>query len=96
MLINAVIYTFPADKADAVATILVQLATASKREPGCFHFDVSRANDDPRVFVLYEEWADQAALDAHYASDHFIKLGVMGIRPLAESRLAYKCTPLTA
>jgi len=96
MLVNAVTYTFPAEKADAVAPVLIELATASRRESGCLGFDVSRSNDDPRVFVLYEKWRDQAALDAHYATDHFIALGVNGIRPLAESRLAHKCTPLIA
>lgn len=96
MLINAVIYTFPADKADDVARILVELAGKTRAEPGCLGFEVNRSNDDARAFVLYEKWADQTALDAHYASEHFIALGVNGIRPLAESRLAYKCTPLTA
>ena len=48
----------------------------------------------PRTFVLYEKWRDQAALDAHYATEHFTRLGVNGVRPLATSRLAVKGTPV--
>jgi quinol monooxygenase YgiN len=94
MLVNAVIYTFPTADADNVAGILAQLASLSRLEKGCRGFEVARSNDDPRVFVLYEQWADRNALDAHYATEHFIKLGVNGIRPLAESRIGHLCTPL--
>ncbi len=95
MLVNTVIYTFPADKADDAARLLVDLAAASRSEPGCHRFEVSRSNDDPRVFVLSEEWADSAALDAHFATEHFVTYGANGIRRLAESRVAYQCTPLS-
>jgi quinol monooxygenase YgiN len=74
--------------------MFAQLASLSRLETGCHGFEAARSNDDPRVFVLYEQWADQAALDTHYATEHFQRLGVNGIRPLAESRLAHKCTPL--
>ncbi len=96
MLVNAVIYTFSSEHADDAAGMLAQLASLSRLEKGCHGFEAARSNDDPRVFVLFEQWTDQAALDAHYATDHFIKLGANGIRPLAESRVAHKCTPLIA
>jgi quinol monooxygenase YgiN len=94
MLVNAVIYTFPADKAEEAARSLRPLRDGSRTEPGCITFEVSRSNDDPNAFVLYEEWADQAALDVHYKTENFIKYGVNGIRALASSRLAHRCTPL--
>jgi quinol monooxygenase YgiN len=94
MLVNAVIYTFPADKAEEAARALRPLRDGSRTEPGCITFEVSRSNDDPNAFVLYEEWADQAALDVHYKTENFIKYGVNGIRALASSRLAHRCTPL--
>lgn len=94
MLVNAVIYTFPADKVETASGMLRSLRAASRAEPGCITFDVSRSNDDPNSFVLYEEWQDQAALDVHYQTEHFQKFGVNGIRPLATNRLAHRCTPL--
>jgi quinol monooxygenase YgiN len=96
MLVNAVIYTVPADKSDEAANILGRLASLSRLEPGCLGFEACRSNDDPNVFVLFERWADQAALDTHFATPHFIELGLKGIRALAQSRSGYKCTPLIA
>lgn len=95
MLVNAVIYTFAAESVDTVVPILRELAAASRREPGCLGFDVNRSNDDPNAFILYERWTDAAALEAHYRTEHFITLGVNGIRPLAVSRLAHRCSPLS-
>ena len=89
MLANAVLYTFPADKADQAADILRELGAASRAEPGCIGYEVAR-DDEGTAFVLFEKWRDQAALDAHYASEHFTRLGVNGLRVLATNRQAVK------
>jgi quinol monooxygenase YgiN len=94
MLVNAVIYTFPAEKAEEAARTLRSLRDASRAEPGCITFDVSRGIEDANAFVLYEEWRDQDALDVHYKTDHFEKFGINGIRALATSRIAHRCRPL--
>ena len=94
MLVNAVIYTFPADKAAEAERTLVELRDASRAEPGCITFDVSRSVEDENVFVLYEEWDDQVALDVHYATEHFTRLGINGIRKLASERIGHRCRSL--
>jgi quinol monooxygenase YgiN len=94
MLVNAVIYTVPADKVEEAIRALRSLRDASRAEAGCITFDVSRSVDDSSAFVLYEEWRDQAALDEHYKTDHFNRFGVNGIRTLAVNRLAHRCLPL--
>jgi quinol monooxygenase YgiN len=94
MLVQTVIYTFPADKTDEAAGALRSLRDASRGETGCLTFDVTRSTDDANVFVLYEEWKDKAALDFHYETEHFKKYGINGIRVLAANRLAYHCAPL--
>lgn len=55
-------------------------------EPGCITFDVYRGIDNPRLFVLFEQYADRAAVDAHIAADHFTEVAVKVLRPLLESR----------
>jgi quinol monooxygenase YgiN len=94
MLVNAVIYTFPAERVEEAVRTLRSLRDASRSEPGCVTFDVSRGTEDANAFVLYEEWRDQAALDEHYATPHFATFGTNGIRALATSRIAYRCRPL--
>jgi quinol monooxygenase YgiN len=94
MLVNAVIYTVPPEKAEEAARTLRSLRDASRAEPGCVTFDVSRGIEDSGAFVLYEEWRDQAALDEHYQTAHFQTYGINGIRALAVNRLAHRCVPL--
>lgn len=93
MLVNAVLYVLPADKAEEAARILVELRAASLREDGCLGYEAARG-EDGTTFVLYETWRDQAALDAHYRTEHFTRLGTNGLRTLATSRQAVKGTPL--
>ncbi len=94
MLVNAVVYTFPPEKADMAAELLVQLRDASRTEPGCLRYDVARSIENPEVFVLHEEWVDQAALDFHYATEHFTAIGLNTVRPLAINRAGHRCRPL--
>ncbi len=91
MLINAVIYTVPLEKADEAERYLRELAVASRAEEGCLGYEVTRGNEPDRgTFVLFEKWRDQAALDDHMRAEHFVRLGVNGFRPLAASRQAIK------
>ncbi len=46
-------------------------ARSLAREAGCLRFDVLRPEGTSEDVLLYEIYADQAAVDAHLASDHF-------------------------
>lgn len=93
MLMNAVIYTFPADKVAEAKGMLTKLSAASLAEAGCTAFDVAQSLDDPNTLVLHEEWSDQAALDLHYKTAHFEEYGLNGIRKLATARVGHRCQP---
>ena len=70
----------------AVERSLVTNAVASREEPGCQEFTVLRAIDEPRTYLLYEAYDDEAAFAAHRESDHF-KTHVLGDAvPRLESR----------
>ncbi|MBW4473931.1 MAG: antibiotic biosynthesis monooxygenase [Stenomitos rutilans HA7619-LM2] len=45
---------------------LLSLLTPTRAESGCITFDLLQDTSNPTVFVLYENWKDQAALDAHF------------------------------
>lgn len=40
-------------------------------EPGCLRFDVLQDVADENVYIFYEIYKDEAALDAHRAAPHF-------------------------
>lgn len=47
---------------------------AVREEPGNNAYIMNRSKDNPRMFVFYEEYTDQAAFDAH--RKHLGELGV--------------------
>jgi quinol monooxygenase YgiN len=63
-------------KEDELAATLRELADASRQEPGCELYIPTQDPESPRSFLLYEQYVDKAALDAHAASEHFQRLAV--------------------
>lgn len=58
-------------KGDALAALLTEQAGVVLRsEPGCLYYRLHRSNDDPDLFVFYEAYVNQAALEAHRHSPH--------------------------
>jgi quinol monooxygenase YgiN len=48
---------------DRAAEIIRELTAASSAEPGAVHYIPHRDPENPRVFVLYEQYRDKAAFD---------------------------------
>ena len=58
---------------------------ATRAEPGVLHYELWREAEGERRFVFNELYVDDAAVQAHMASDHFKALGVAS-RDLAAAR----------
>ena len=52
--------------------IAVNAKASLEREMGCKRFDVLVESEEPRRFVLYEIYEDQAAFDDHLVSSHYL------------------------
>jgi len=60
---------------DAFAAAIAENARASREgEPGCRQFDVCCDPADARRFFLYELYDDEAAVQAHLRSPHFLQM----------------------
>jgi quinol monooxygenase YgiN len=58
-------------KGDALAALLTEQAAAVlAAEPGCLLYRPHRSTRDPDVFVFYEVYVDEAALEAHRQAPH--------------------------
>jgi (4S)-4-hydroxy-5-phosphonooxypentane-2,3-dione isomerase len=74
-------------QADLVERTLRQMADAvAANEPACLVYRAARSTEDPDVFVLYEEYEDEAALLAHRETEHFRDLIEGVIVPVLISR----------
>jgi len=94
MIITSIHYTFASNDAEKAEALFRELRDASVKEPGVIQFEVGRSTDDPNIFALWEVYRDQAASDAHRESEHFKRLVLNGIRPIAQQRNAATVIPL--
>jgi quinol monooxygenase YgiN len=70
---------FRSDDRERVAELLVTLAQASRLEPGCVTYIPHIVDGEPDTVVIYEQYRDRAAADAHRASPHFREHVVGGL-----------------
>jgi quinol monooxygenase YgiN len=55
------------------------LALASRQEPGCISYIPHELAGDSSLVMIYEQYRDEAALEAHRASLHFHKYAIGGL-----------------
>ena len=70
---------------DAFVAAARDCIAASRGEPGVLYYDLWREVEGERQFVFNELYVDDAAVQAHMASDHFKAFG-MAARDLAAAR----------
>ena len=58
----------------------------SRKEPGCLQYIGHQSIDDPRRFLLYEQYKDKAALDAHRNASYFKQYVNGGLDQIMEQR----------
>jgi quinol monooxygenase YgiN len=68
----------PEDR-EEITEILRGLTEASRQEPGCVTYIPHRLEGDRDTVLIYEQWKDAAAADAHRQSAHFKKYAVGGL-----------------
>jgi (4S)-4-hydroxy-5-phosphonooxypentane-2,3-dione isomerase len=84
MYVNAVdLDIVPAEREKYLAAI-TENGAAAVTEPGCRRFDVLNLSSDPNHFLLYEVYDNEAAFQAHRASDHFKKYAEVTAKMVAK------------
>ena len=71
---------------DRVQEALEKLTGPSRAEPGCRQYQALQSLDEPREFLIYEAYDDEAAYEAHGSSEHFRRYAAEEGIPLLESR----------
>jgi quinol monooxygenase YgiN len=94
MLILVVRVLIKAGQEEDVLVPFRKLEEATRREPGCISYTVQRSRENPRRYLIYEQYTDQAALDAHRATPHFKDYATNGFFPMVEVREAELFDPI--
>ena len=87
MLVLVVSWMAKHGKEAETREILRKLAAEARKEPGCLGFLVHQHSDDPRRFLLYEQYHGREGYEAHMATEPF-KENILGkVVPMLESRV---------
>ena len=96
MIVLAVTWVANPGKEAEVAGIFRKLEAASRQEPGCLMYMVHRHRTDTARFFIYEQYRDDAALEAHRQSQHFQQYAVTALNGIGERREGELYYPLSS
>jgi quinol monooxygenase YgiN len=95
MICLAVTFVVKPGHEDEAIEFFKTLTKYTLEEPGCRMYLAHRSTTEPRRFFLYEQYDDQAALDAHRAAPHFEQFAKNGLFTVIESRVPELYIPLS-
>jgi len=75
----------PEDRAEVTETLRL-LAAASRQEPGCVSYIPHLVVGDQDTVLIYEQYRDAAAQDAHRDSEHYKQFAVGGLFQMMKER----------
>ena len=73
MVVLAVTWMAKTGREADVASLFAKLSEESRKEPGCAMYQVHRHRTEPRRFFIYEQYRDDAALEAHRSAPYFLQ-----------------------
>ena len=76
--------TVKTDKVKAFTEVAREIIEKTKMEPGCKSYQLYQNPYDATKFIFVEEYKNQAAIDAHFASDYFKAFGTKMADMVAE------------
>ena len=94
MLSFTVRMRFEQDEMEKIVEILHPLTTASRQEPGCVSYVPHLVEADPTTVVIYEQYADEAALEHHRNTPHFHKYVIGGLYQWMKDRQVENLTAI--
>jgi quinol monooxygenase YgiN len=84
MVVLAVTWMAKAGHEAETAAILAKLTEEARKEPGCAMFQVHRHKTELRRFFIYEKYNDDAALEAHRVTPHFLQFARKDLPKVAD------------
>ena len=79
MLSFTVRMTFAQEEHTEIAEMLRHLTAASRQEPGCVSYIAHFLEGDQGTVLIYEQYADEAALEHHRTTPHFHQYAIGGL-----------------
>jgi quinol monooxygenase YgiN len=84
MVVLAVTWVAKVGQEAEVVEVLAKLTAEARKEPGCAMFQVHRHRTEPRRFFIYEQYKDDAALETHRNTPHFLQYARKDLPKIAD------------
>jgi (4S)-4-hydroxy-5-phosphonooxypentane-2,3-dione isomerase len=96
MIVLIVNFTVQEGKIEQAKEYIRILQENTRREPGCRFYVGHQSTDNPRNFCFYEQYDNEAALEAHRAAPYFAEYVTKGLGSISEpgSRVAKLYAPV--
>ena len=94
MLVLAVHLTMQSGHDEEITQTFHKLQAATRQEPGCIMYVVQRSRQNSNRFLVYEQYKDEAALQAHRDSQHFKQFATEGVFRFVQERQAELFDPV--
>lgn len=94
MICFAVTFDIAPEHWDEATRLLAELTRHTRQEPGNLMYLAHQSQGERRKFFLYEQYVDDAALDAHRRSPHFDQFATNGLYKLVSARSVEFFDPL--
>jgi quinol monooxygenase YgiN len=76
---------------EPVKAELLKLIAPTRNESGCIEYILHQDNENPAVFIFYENWESGASLEQHMNSDHF-KAYIAAVGDMIEEKAVHTMT----
>jgi quinol monooxygenase YgiN len=83
-------------KRDAIETVkaeLIKMLAPTRQEEGCMEYRLHQDNENPAVFIFYENWKNLTCLEQHMNSPHF-QAYVAAVGDLVADKVVHKMTEI--
>ena len=94
MIVLVVNYRVRPGTEELAKEYMCKMQQNTRKEPGCRFYVGHQSLQDPFQFCFYEQYDDQAALDAHRAAPYFTEYVTNGLWTLTETRQAVLYEPV--
>ena len=94
MVVLAVTWVAKTGREAEVAELFAKLTAESRKEQGCAMYIVHRHRTEPKRFFIYEQYKDDAALEAHRAAPHFLQYAKKELPRIADRVDGHLYNPL--
>jgi quinol monooxygenase YgiN len=94
MVVLVVTWMAKAGHEQDVAALFGKLTEESRKEPSCLMYQVHQHKTEPRRFFIYEQYKDDAALEAHRTTPHFMQFARKDLPKIAERVEGHLYSPI--